>query len=60
MKTKAVTRVLAIALCLVMLLSAAPLTAFGYDASYESETHTVFRHTEQTLAPGVEYYNNYA
>ena len=60
MKTKAVTRVLAIALCLVMLLSAAPLTAFGYDASYESETHTVFRHTEQTLAPGVEYYNTYA
>ena len=27
---------------------------------FVSETHTVFRHTEQTLAPGVTNYTNYA
>ena len=58
---KASTRVLSLVLVLVLVLSAFPATVSAdYDPSFESETHTVFRHTEQTLAPGVEYYNNYA
>lgn len=57
---KPLTRFLAVVLCLSMALGLLPITAIAYDPNYQSETHTVFRHTEQTLAPGVEYYNNYA
>ena len=53
-------RVLAVALSTVMAASAFSISAAAYNKDYQSETHTVFKHTEQTLAPGVEYYNNYA
>ncbi len=53
-------RVLAVVLALIMALSVFSISASAYNANYQSETHTVFKHTEQTLAPGVEYYNNYA
>ena len=61
---KTFKRVLATTLASVMALSAFSISASAvntdYRADYQSETHTVFKHTEQTLAPGVEYYNNYA
>ena len=57
---KTFKRVLAVGLSAVMAASAFSISAAAYNANYESETHDVFRHTEQTLAPGVEYYNNYA
>lgn len=44
----------------VMTASAFSISAAAYNKDYKSETHTVFKHTEQTLAPGVEYYNDYA
>ena len=53
-------RWLCLVLCLVMAFSLIPVTTLAYNPNYQSETHTVFKHTEQTLAPGVEYYNNYA
>lgn len=53
-------RWLTLFLCLVMVVALFPTTALAYNAGYQSETHTVFKHTEQTLAPGIEYYNNYA
>lgn len=57
-------RVLALFLALVMALSVFSISATAavenYNADYQSDTHTVFKHTEQTLAPGVTYYNNYA
>ena len=56
-------RVLALVLAFVMVISVFSISASAngnYDPTYQSETHTVFKHTEQTLAPGVEYYNNYA
>ena len=64
MKHSKFSKVLAGILCVMMLLSVAPISAFaaidnyGYD--YESATHSVFKHTEQTLAPGVTNYTNYA
>ena len=57
---KTFKRALAVSLASVMAVSAFSITASAYNKDYKSETHTVFRHTEQTLAPGVEYYNNYA
>ena len=57
---KTFKRVLAVALSTVMAASAFSISAAAYNKDYKSETHTVFKHTEQTLAPGVEYYNNYA
>ena len=57
-------RVLALVLALIMALSVFSISASAantdYRADYQSETHTVFKHTEETLAPGIEYYNNYA
>ena len=53
-------RVLALVLSLVMVLSVFSISASAYDATYVSTTHDVFKHYTQTLAPGVEYYNNYA
>ena len=65
MKTrKTLSKVLAMVLCAVMLLGIMPISAFAeiknYNKDYQSETHTVFKHTEQTLAPGVTNYTNYA
>ena len=64
MKGKKSSKVLAGVLSLLMLSSAVPLSAYAaidnYDKNFESETHTVFKHTEQTLAPGVTNYTNYA
>ena len=60
MQTKTSSRIIAIALCVMMALSVIPFAALAYNANYESQTHTVFKHKEQTLAPGVEYYQNYA
>ena len=57
---KTFKRVLAVGLSAVMAASAFSISAAAYNANYQSETHDVFRHTEQTLAPGVQYYNNYA
>ena len=57
---KTFKRVLAVGLSSVMAVSAFSISAAAYNKDYQSETHRVFRHTEQTLAPGVEYYNNYA
>ena len=60
MRTRS-TKVLAFILCVLMIVSIMPTMAFAdYNADYESETHTVFKHTEQTLAPGVTNYTNYA
>ena len=53
-------RVLAVVLALVMALSVFSISAAAaYNPDYQSTTHTVFKHTEQTLAPGVDYYVNY-
>ena len=52
-------RVLAIVLALIMALSVFSISASAYSPG-TADTHTVFKHTEQTLAPGVEYYKNYA
>ena len=64
MRNKRFSKTLSGILCLVMLLSLLPTTAFAaidnYNKDYQSETHTVFKHTEQTLAPGVTNYTNYA
>ena len=58
---KRFTKTVAALLCMAMLLSVFPLNAFAFTyGDYTSETHTVFRHTEQTLAPGIEQYTNYA
>ena len=53
-------RVLALVLAFVMVISVFSISASAYNAQFVSDTHDVFRHTTQTLAPGVEYYNNYA
>ena len=61
---KTFKRVLAVVLALVLTLSVFTISVSAavenYNPDYESTTHTVFKHTEQTLAPGVEFYNNYA
>ena len=61
---KPLSKALAGILCLAMLLTMLSTTAFAavdnYNKDYKSETHTVFKHTEQTLAPGVTNYTNYA
>ena len=46
---KPLSRALAVALCVIMAIGVIPFTAFAYDASYQSETHTVFKHTEDSL-----------
>ena len=58
---KTFKRVLAVSLATVMAASAFSVVASAaYNKDYEADTHTVFKHTEQTLAPGVEQYTNYA
>ena len=63
-KSKPISKVLAVVLCAMMLMSVIPMSVFAeienYNKDYQSETHTVFKHTEQTLAPGVTNYTNYA
>ena len=59
MKNKTGIRFLACIICLVMTAGLLPLSSLAY-GDYTSKTHVVFKHSEQTLAPGVEYYNNYA
>ena len=56
---KTFKRVLAVALACVLLVSMFAISAAAYSPG-NSTTHTVFKHTEQTLAPGVTYYNNFA
>ena len=58
MKQKFLKRVFGGLLTVSMLASS--MTAFAYNKNFQSPTHTVFKHTEQTLAPGVEQYTNYA
>lgn len=54
-------KVLASILCVAMLLSVIPLTTFASSAEeFKSETHSVFKHTESTLAPGVTQSIKYA
>ena len=58
-------RLLSLLLCAMMVLSLMPSVAFAAEtgstsSEYTSETHDVFKHTESTLAPGVEQYINYA
>jgi len=63
-KSKTPKKILALVLCVMMLISVIPMSIFAaienYDKDYKSETHDVFKHTEQTLAPGVTNYTNYA
>ena len=63
-KSKPISKVLAVVLCAMMLMSVIPMSVFAeienYNKDYQSATHTVFKHTEQTLAPGVTQYTNYA
>lgn len=65
MKRTPAKQVLAALLCIVMVLGLFPDTALavqtnGENAQFVSETHDVFKHTESTLAPGVEQYIDYA
>ncbi|MDD7602495.1 MAG: phosphodiester glycosidase family protein [Firmicutes bacterium] len=57
-------RVMSAFLCVMMVIMMQSTAAFAaidnYNKDYQSETHTVFKHTEQTLAPGVTNYTNYA
>ncbi len=58
-------RLLSLLLCVMMVLSLMPVAAFAEEPAststeFVSETHDVFKHTESTLAPGVEQYINYA
>ncbi len=65
MKKSRVKKLLSLILCVMMVFGILPSAVFaantGNGASgYTSETHDVFKHTESTLAPGVEQYINYA
>ena len=55
-------RVMSAFLCVMMVIMMQSTAAFAaidnYNKDYQSETHTVFKHTEQTLAPGVTNYTN--
>ena len=55
-------RWLSLLLAALMVVGLLPMTALaaGTDDAFVSETHDVFKHTESTLAPGVEQYINYA
>lgn len=61
---KTFKRVLAVVLAVVLALSVFTISVSAavenYNPDYESTTHSVFKHTEQTLAPGVTQYTNYA
>ena len=63
-KSKTPKKILALVLCVMMFISIIPISVFAavgnYIKDYNSETHDVFKHTESTLAPGVEQYINYA
>ena len=63
-KSKTPKKILALVLCGIMLISIIPMSVFAavgnYNKDYVSDTHDVFKHTESTLAPGVEQYINYA
>lgn len=63
-KSKTPKKILALVLCVMMLVSVIPMSVYAaienYNKDYVSETHDVFKHTEQTLAPGVTNYTNYA
>ena len=58
--SKALAGILCFVMIVAMLPGAALAAADNYDKDYVSETHDVFKHTEQTLAPGVTNYTNYA
>lgn len=59
MRTKS-KRILSLILSLVMIISVAPLSAFASYGDYKSNSHDVYKHTESTLAPGVDQYINEA
>ena len=63
-KSKTLKKILALVLCVMMFISIIPMSVFAavgnYNNDYVSDTHDVFKHTESTLAPGVEQYINYA
>ena len=63
-KSKTPKKILALVLCVMMLVSVIPMSVYAaienYNKDYVSDTHDVFKHTESTLAPGVEQYINYA
>ena len=58
--SKALAGILCFVMIVAMLPGAALAAADNYNKDYVSETHDVFKHTEQTLAPGVTNYTNYA
>ena len=60
MKKFSLKKTAALVLSLLMLVGVVPTAAFAAGTDYASETHDVFKHTESTLAPGVEQYINYA
>ena len=63
-KSKPSKKILVLVFCVMMFISIIPMSVFAavgnYNKNYVPETHDVFRHTESTLAPGVEQYINYA
>ena len=63
-KSKPSKKILVLVFCVMMFVSIIPMSVFAavgnYNKDYVSETHDVFKHTESTLAPGVEQYINYA
>ena len=59
MRRNILSRIAALLLCAAMIAATFPCAVFAY-GNIQPQTHTVFRHLEQTLAPGIEYYNNYA
>ena len=63
-KSKPSKKILVLVFCVMMFISIIPMSVFAavgnYNKNYVSETHDVFKHTESTLAPGVEQYINYA
>ena len=59
MKIKRFSKITACVLSALMVLSSAAV-AVSATTDYKSETHDVFKHTESTLAPGIEQSINYA
>ena len=58
---KLIKSFLAMVLCVATVVGSASITSFAaYNKEFVSEMHDVFKHTESTLAPGVDQYINYA
>ncbi len=60
MKHKPLTKVLAVVLSVLMIIGISTASISAASSAYQSETHTTFRTTRSSLAPGVEQTINYA